>query len=121
CTLGDSCAGGECVAGTTVDCSDGNVCTFDFCDAAGDCQHGPAAGDCDDGDACTAGDSCVAGACQGAATTACDDGNACTIDLCDPVSGCSNQDADGAACEDDDPCTTTGTCFGGTCSGGAPK
>lgn len=42
---------------------------------------------CDDGDACTAGDLCVQGACLGEAYQ-CDDGLDCTTDSCDGMGGC---------------------------------
>ncbi len=60
---------------------DGNPCTRDSCDAAGQCEHERLSGPCNDGNSCTAGDTCVDGQCIGATqpdTTPCDDGNACT-------------------------------------------
>src|SRR5262249_30878745 len=42
---------------------------------------------CDDGNACTANDTCQAGTCQPGTPTPVDDGNACTIDSCDPTTG----------------------------------
>ena len=44
-------------------CDDGNVCTTDAC-AAGVCSHGANTQPCDDGDACTAGDTCDATLCK---------------------------------------------------------
>ena len=67
-------AGGSCA-------DDGNSCTSDTCDAAGQCQHLNRSGTCDDGNACTPDDACVGGQCIGTVPpdgTPCDDGNACT-------------------------------------------
>ncbi len=49
---------------TDADCDDANPCTTDTC-ALGTqaCAHGAAVGGCEDGDPCTAGDVCAAGAC----------------------------------------------------------
>jgi hypothetical protein len=88
CTSGDSCQSGACTGTATV-CSDNNACTTDMCDAATGCVFTNLADDaaCDDGQPCTTGDKCVAGACTGDAVV-CDDSNACTTDTCDPTSGC---------------------------------
>ncbi len=64
CTFNDQCSEGACTAGTTNDCSDGNVCTQDVCNFDG-CLHPPADGLCDDGDPCTLNDGCSEGLCQG--------------------------------------------------------
>jgi MYXO-CTERM domain-containing protein len=72
---------------------------------------------CDDGDACTVGTTCQAGACVGGSPLSCDDGVECTIDSCDPASGCVNDAAaaDGQVCADDGLSCTTNTCDTGTC------
>ncbi len=55
------CTGPDCTAAAT--CDDGDACTNDVCDPAGNtCYH--------------------------LATVDCDDGVACTVDTCDPVAGC---------------------------------
>jgi hypothetical protein len=69
--------------------------------------------DCDDGNACTTGDWCEAGACVGD-VVGCEDGNPCTDDSCDPATGCLFQ-ANEAPCDDEDPCTVT-RCSGGACA-----
>ncbi|MBM4343421.1 MAG: SUMF1/EgtB/PvdO family nonheme iron enzyme [Deltaproteobacteria bacterium] len=64
---------------------------------------------CDDGDPCTFGEACVAGACLPGAATTCDDGNDCTADMCDPASGCTATALPaGATC-------AVGLCTSGTC------
>src|SRR5690606_19375270 len=67
CTEIDTCAEGLCV-GTTVQCSDGNVCTFDSCDSDRGCSNAPIDGcclsneDCPDGGICLLGsNTCVGG------------------------------------------------------------
>ncbi len=103
---------------------------------------------CSDGDVCTSGEKCKAGACTGGAATACNDNNACTVDSCDPNNGCVysaqpskclNSDnnpctsdvcnpttgacdhtpASGAICDDKDACTVGDTCKDGACKSGA--
>ncbi len=86
CTLADHCEDAACV-GTTIDCNDGNPCTFDNCSPVGGCNYTFSAAPCDDGDPCTVADACSQGACKGFAV-ACD----CTNDLdCLPLE-------DGDAC-----------------------
>ncbi|UJR78944.1 MYXO-CTERM sorting domain-containing protein [Sandaracinus amylolyticus] len=63
------CAGGLCIAGTPLECDDGDACTADVCAASGACESAPIAGccntddECDDGDACTR-DTCGAHRCD---------------------------------------------------------
>ena len=109
CNGQETCENGVCVAGVTVDCSDGIDCTLDSCDEANEaCRHAPdhslcananelcdsdqggcvATGcsqdsDCDDGYFCNGAEACDNGACVAAAATVCDDGIACTVDSCD--------------------------------------
>ncbi|MBM4395085.1 MAG: putative metal-binding motif-containing protein [Deltaproteobacteria bacterium] len=73
---------------------------------------------CDDADACTHGDTCVAGECvTGAEVPSCDDGEPCTADRCEPAVGCVHEPADGD-CDDHDPCTVGDRCAAGACAGG---
>jgi len=116
CAPGGYCGGGTCM-GTAMLCDDGNVCTKDLCDLeSGECLYTPYSGTpvwhgftglsettCDDGIPCTDNDTCVAGACAGAAIE-CDDGNLCTVDSCDPLSGTCAHSA--LTCDDDNACTT---------------
>ena len=91
CTSGDTCSGGTCQPGQPVSCNDNDVCTSDSCSPATGCvftnvtavlcndnnvctddQCNPSLGcfhtnntaPCDDGNFCTAGDTCSAGSCQ---------------------------------------------------------
>lgn len=69
-------------------CDDGNPCTDDRCEPTFGCVFQPHLRPCDDGDRCTTGDQCRAGACVGGAPTVCDDGDRCTTDACEPDAGC---------------------------------
>ena len=63
CTTSDVCGGSGCV-GTAKSCDDSNVCTSDFCDPfTSVCKHSSNTLGCNDGNACTLGESCVAGTC----------------------------------------------------------
>jgi len=101
---------------STVECpDDGNPCTDErVVDRA--CTHPPRAAACDDGDACTASDTCQSGQCVGTAVK-CDDDNPCTDDACDATSGCEAEPND-ADCDDNDACTTGDTCAAASCAGG---
>lgn len=121
CTTADTCQAGACTPGTPV------VCTAsDQCHDAGVCNPGtgvctdpPKANgtSCDDGNACTTGDTCAAGACvPGTTPLSCNDGNGCTDDSCNAATGCVYTD-NTSACDDGISCTQTDTCSGGACSG----
>ena len=126
CTDGDVCTGTQC-AGTAIGtsmCSDGNVCTTDVCSPFdGACSHPPRSGTCDDGNPCTASDTCVASACVGGATNSCEDGNACTVDACDPATGTCTHDiaANGTTCDDGIACTAASACVSGLCAPAVPR
>ncbi len=115
-------------------CDDGNACTEPDACKAGICTGGAyicggceTAADCapyDDGDLCTGVMYCdnesKPGVCKTTAQVlGCgkDTGDPCTVEACDPATGgcVAIPVAEGAACEDGDPCTTGGTCTGGTC------
>jgi len=83
---------------------------------ASPCADLAATATCSDGNACTLGDVCKAGACKGADTQTCDDGNACTDDMCSPSLGCKHT-ANSAGCDDGNPCTTKDTCAAASCAG----
>ena len=115
-----TCAGsGACTAKTLSDCADGTPCTTDLCDAAHTgCWHGGTDGfACDDGEKCTAPDTCVAKACIPGGPLNCDDGESCTIDSCDPEFGCVHNAAPAGPCNDGNACTTSDACVVGACVG----
>ena len=94
-------------------------CEFVFCVAAtGQCETRafPDGTFCTDDDACTAVDTCQAGACVAGEDLVCDDGNACTDDSCDVEAGCLNEVND-VECDDGDPCTVNDQCGQGECVG----
>jgi hypothetical protein len=96
-----------------ANCDDNSLCTTDFCDA-GKCQHAPASGNCNDGNACTDNDTCVAGACKGTEKI-CNDSNPCTDDFC--FGGECKHGVNTVACDDGNACTSKDTCFGAKCAG----
>jgi len=144
CGDGEVCAGGVCLPRLCVGvaceawqrCELGTCCPRETCSEALQCaqrdctwgtfrclydaslprtrvDHGALG--CTDADACTTGDTCIDGECQGAALD-CDDDNPCTRDGCDPATGqCQNLADDEAACSDGDGCTTGDHCEGGHC------
>jgi hypothetical protein len=112
CTNGEACAAGSCSNGKLDKCDDGKVCTQDVCDAkTGDCSWVGVVGPCEDGNPCTAGDTCKGVTCEAGPLKGCDDGNSCTTDSCDAKAGkCVNTvkaGADVPACD--------GAVVGGRC------
>ncbi|TNF32623.1 MAG: hypothetical protein EP329_09585 [Deltaproteobacteria bacterium] len=101
-------------------CDDQNPCTHDFCNDDGNCEH---TNDntllCDDGNVCTQVDKCEDGFCKGFNPLPCGDGNVCFDYHCDPVAGCLSEYANGAACEDGQPCTINDKCNQGVCVPGS--
>jgi hypothetical protein len=134
CTVNDYYSDGVCVAGTPLNCDDGDPNTKDTCDPRrGACIHTPVVGSpCDDGNACTVNDyydqsgTCVAGTPKN-----CDDENPNTKDTCNPVRGaCIHTPLVGSPCDDGNACTVndyydqSGTCVSGTpknCDDGNPN
>jgi hypothetical protein len=102
-----------------VVCNDSNGCTTDSCDPESGCVFANNTLPCDDGNACTAGDTCGSGICRPGASVVCNDGNLCTTDTCNPSSGCVFTNNTNA-CDDGNACTAGDTCGGGTCNAGAP-
>jgi hypothetical protein len=101
-------------AGVNV-CDDGNWCTTDSCDSdSGECFYDNNDFKCNDGDPCTAPDSCAGGGCAGPPAD-CDDGNPCTDDSCDAEEGCVHVGLDEGACDDGLECSTGDSCSGGEC------
>jgi subtilisin family serine protease len=133
CDDGDVCNGAEtcdpgtglCLSGTPLDCTDGNPCTDDLCDPATGCHNSNVAAGtpCDDDDLCNGSETCDGGGtCQPGTPLDCTDGNPCTDDICDPATGCHNQNvAAGTPCDDTEFCNGSETCDGGgTCQPGTP-
>ncbi len=126
CTMGEVCTAGVCGGGSPRNCSDGNQCTSDICDEAGNiCDNQPIADGsvCDDGQYCSNGDQCLAGACQPGPARNCSDGNQCTVDSCNETTNACDNDpsaADGILCNDDLFCNIGERCLGGACQGGTP-
>ncbi len=119
CTLADACQEGECTAGPTVNCNDGNPCTDDSCAPDQGCLHAPNSLPCSDGNVCTVGDTCVDAACKpGTEVLSCDDANPCTDDTCDTDKGCLHK-ANVAPCDDGNLCTSNDQCSGAVCKAGA--
>ena len=114
CTIGETCAEGLCGDGMPLSCADDNPCTDDSCDPGTGCEHTPNSIPCNDGDACTAGETCDEGSCTSAAVLDCDDSNPCTDDTCDPQAGCLHA-ANDAACDDSNHCSADDHCAGGQC------
>jgi len=146
CVSGRQCVAGVCTPGTTKTCNDKNDCTTDTCEAAtGNCKFAALQGDlCDDGNPCTAGETCKKGVCADGVAKPCpcvttadcaaqEDGNLCngtlyceaTTKLCvvNPTTVVVCAD-DGAACTDNLCKPATGQCElvpladGTTCSDG---
>ena len=117
CTAGDACDGvGKCL-GKPLTCVDDQPCTEDTCDKALGCLFQPTTATCSDGDACTSGDICKAGACVSTAKTDCDDKQPCTIDSCSKANGCAHLPTSSTTttCDDGEPCTSGDRCVGTQC------
>ena len=106
----------------TNNCDDELVCTADSCGKNGVCVHKPAAkgSKCDDGNRCTAGDTCDGNkGCVAGKLVKCKDGDACNSSACDPWTGkCEAVARTGHPCEDDDACHGPRHCFKGKCQKG---
>ena len=78
---------------------------------------------CDDGNGCTAGDTCIDGSCEGGTAVSCDSPQQCQdTGWCEPATGlCTYPDKpNGIPCDDGDLCTRQDTCQQGSCSGDDP-
>jgi len=103
-------------ANCTVNCDDGNSCTFDLCSIANGCKHLAIAAACSDASVCQIAGTCAGGNCKVGEKIDCDDKNICTIDSCNVVKGCQHAFANGA-CDDGNPCTSADACAQGVCKG----
>ncbi|MEK6675878.1 MAG: hypothetical protein AABZ47_09525, partial [Planctomycetota bacterium] len=120
---------------SSADCNDGNVCTTDSCNVAGNCVHASNTLPCNDGQFCTLSDLCSGGVCVGAGdrcpgqfcnettdacvqclvNSHCDDANLCTTDTCN--SGICVHANNSLPCDDGLFCTPTDICISGFCTG----
>ena len=100
-------------------CEDGSDCTTHACHPSGGClataKNGAA---CDDGEPCTAQDSCLGATCQGSAAD-CSDNNPCTDDFCVQGQGCVHSGNNAPCDADGSVCTAMDTCSGSACVPGA--
>jgi hypothetical protein len=115
CTTKDQCQLGECVGSQPPLCNDNNPCTDDGCAPESGCTFAPNQAGCDDSNACTTGDTCTNGWCQGT-TLVCNDDNLCTDDSCDSQDGC-QATPNNAPCDDADACTSGDVCADSKCAG----
>lgn len=122
CTVGDHCTGGVCVPGTALTCTLGPCHSSARCEPATGCVYvqKPEGASCNDGDACTSADQCRAGKCAGTALV-CTPSACQTSGRCEPATGkCAYVNkANGAGCDDADPCTLADQCASGVCRGQA--
>ena len=99
------------------------LCVGNACAGADACLHLADGSPCDDGDACTASDTCQTGICVGADAVTCAAPDPCRVaGICDPATGaCTSATApDGTTCDDGDRCTRSDACQAGTCVGAWP-
>ncbi|NUN15754.1 MAG: hypothetical protein HUU55_19180 [Myxococcales bacterium] len=132
CTTGETCTGAVCGGGLELQCNDNDPCTDDVCNPGKGCEFSANTtcdcetdADCDsldDGDKCNGWKRCIDNQCQDDPSTipqCSSDVVACVTTECVPETGECIPVAvdDGAACNDDNPCTTDDACVGGFCSG----
>ena len=118
-----ACNAGVCLpkVGSVVTCdpAGNNPCQTNTCNpTTGVCLFVglPTGATCDDANACTTGETCQQGACDGKAQV-CDDQNPCTDDGCSPANGCFHLNSQ-KACDDGNPCSVGDVCSGGACVAG---
>ncbi len=131
CTTNDVCQKQMCISNSPSKCDDTNPCTMDSCDPmTGACTHQNFDGmSCEDGNGCTKGDVCMAGACKPGVDSCpsctldsqCDDKNPCTTDACVALKCSITFNAPGAACDDGNACTGPDACISGNCTGAPSK
>lgn len=125
CTYAGKCQNGACQKGMAIDCSFlSDQCNTGICDPGTGCMQVPGnnGGACEDGQFCTEGTTCLDGACQGGGPTPCAPPGGCFVGVCDELNDtCSSMPGnDGAACDDNSPCTAGTTCSAGKCINGTP-
>jgi len=123
CTGRDTCQAGVCVGSDAVVCAALSQChSPGVCDKlTGACTNPQKANNspCNDGNACSATDTCQAGACVGSAPVSCSALDQChVVGVCDTATGiCSKPTkANGVKCDDANPCTAGDACQAGVCT-----
>ena len=104
CTTGDHCQLGDCIFSGQLPCNDLNSCTDDTCHPESGCQFTPNQTLCEDGNLCTAADTCAGGWCVPGDAVTCSDENECTADSCVAETGCQfDAVADATPCNQNQP------------------
>jgi hypothetical protein len=123
CTTVDTCQAGVCQGASPVVCAALSQCHLaGTCDkVTGHCSNPekPKNSACNDGNACTATDTCQAGACVGGGQVACSAQDQChDAGVCSTVTGICSKPAkqNGVKCDDGSPCTNGDACQNGTCT-----
>jgi|GEM_PF-2009916 len=123
CTTRDTCQAGACAGTSPVVCTALSQCHLPgTCDKnTGACSNPekPKNSSCNDGNACTATDTCQAGACVGAGQVSCTAADQChDVGVCSTATGiCSKPSKlNGVKCDDANPCTSGDACQNGTCT-----
>ena len=120
---------GACMGGATHLCNAASLCqtvtcggTSYTCTNVGGTPAWRTASACDDGNACTTGDTCAAGACAGTLTVSCPADTTCLTHVCTASATCVPTPRNvGGVCDDGnastpiDRCAADGTCVGRTC------
>ncbi|MEC8024081.1 MAG: hypothetical protein VX223_09105, partial [Myxococcota bacterium] len=123
CTSDEFCTDGVCAGGEDISCPAAGPCEVAICDPSSGCTVEPATDGtvCDDGDPCTAIDTCADGLCQSGTLVQCK-GSDCQPSVCDPNTGVciSTLAPNGTVCDDGDKCLTDTTCVNGGCTEGVP-
>ena len=123
CTTSDTCQAGVCKGAEPVVCAPLSQCHLaGTCDKiTGACSNPekPKNSSCNDGNACTATDTCQAGGCVGSALVSCSAADQChDVGVCDTGTGiCSKPTKlNGVKCNDANPCTSGDACQDGACT-----
>jgi hypothetical protein len=125
CTNPDTCQGGVCTAGPTVNCTAKECNTVACAPATGLCVYTPVGGTPVCGGICSMAGTCSAGTCSGGSPKNCTTADdQCNVGVCNPATALGdcekNPRPNGTACTPVDKCLLTTSCQGGVCSG-TPK
>jgi hypothetical protein len=125
CTVSETCQAGICTGKPKVCNASGPCHVAGVCDPQTGVCTNPMMADgttCNDGNNCTATDTCLAGNCVGKAVE-CNNSDQCrTVGVCDPTTGACTTPSrpDGTTCIDTNPCSVSAACKAGICVG-TPK